>query len=65
MEEYKLLMVFEEVHGKMTGSCHAMVLYDDQDDCSRPTGVGCIKDGQCAWSNTIEELTFLYVTRDL
>lgn len=64
--EEKLLYLFKLIHGEMTGSCSAKVLYDDEYSSVDPKPrVACMKDGNECWSASREELIFDYVTRDL
>lgn len=61
-EEEKVLKVFSEIHGVVSGSCTARVSYDD---LMNITGVDVYKNGQIVWGATIQELAFDYATKDL
>lgn len=55
--EETVLQAFEAVHGKMTGSCYAEIIHDE-DDISEIVGVACMKDGNECWRATLAELSF-------
>lgn len=61
--EDKLLKLFFEVHGVVTGSCSKKVIYD-RGGRYMPIAIAVMKDGQECWRATREELVFEYVTRD-
>lgn len=42
IDGYKLLKMFTEVHGELSGACSAQVTYDDEQE---PNGVACWKNG--------------------
>lgn len=61
--EQKMLHLFELEHGPATGSCTAVVTYDE--DGYTPNGVDLVKDGDVCWHASRESLVFAYVTRDI
>ena len=63
-DEDKMLHMFELIEGKMTGSCSAEIVRDEE-DFDRLVAVACIKDGEVKWQTSREDLVFAYVTRDL
>ena len=69
--EEKMLYMFEQIEGKLTGSCSAVVgPININSNTNLPTKerdavVHCMKDGQSCWYMTREELLFNYITRDL
>jgi len=64
-QEEKLLWMFKEVHGEMTGSCYAEVRYVEEDYILRAVGVACMKDIYVCWEESTTQLTFSYLTRHL
>jgi hypothetical protein len=58
----KLLWMFEQVHGAMTGSCYTEV---NEDDDGVPVSVSCMKDGCECWTATKLDLVFDFLTKDL
>jgi hypothetical protein len=58
--EEKLLMMFNELEGPITGQCSAEVEYEN----GEPVGVNLMKDGHACWGKTKLELLFDYLTRD-
>jgi len=69
--EDKMLYMFEQIEGKLTGSYSAVVgPIDINSNTNLPTEerdavVHCMKDGQSCWYMTREKLLFNYITRDL
>lgn len=61
LDEDKMIKMFTEVYGEMTGSCYTEIEYNDM---MEPCGVNLMKDGNLCWGVTIAELTFLYLTKD-
>ena len=61
-EEEKLLWMFEQVHGEMTGACYAEVNYSYVDG---PVSVSCMKDGQVCWTTNKADLVFDFLTKHL
>lgn len=57
----KLLWMFEQVHGVMTGSCYALV----NEEHGEPVSVSCMKDGMACWTATKLDLVFDFLTKDL
>lgn len=53
--EKDVLNLFKKVHGEMTLSCSAEVVYDDE---SNVVGVACMKDNHEMWRSTLVELLF-------
>lgn len=53
--EEAVLKAFERVHGQMTGSCYAELMYDHNYDI---IGVACMKNGEVAWMTSLAELNF-------
>lgn len=61
-DEDKLLWMFKEVHGEITGACYIEVECDDMGD---PIAVHCMKDGNLCWTKTKLDLVFEYLTKHL
>jgi hypothetical protein len=61
-DDEKLMWMFEEVHGKITGSCYTEINYNDDQE---PIGVSVMKDGNLCWSRTKSDLVFEFLTRHL
>lgn len=62
-DESQVLAMFTKVHGALSPSCNAEVIYDDEFDI---VGVACLKNGYEAWRATLAEITFdLAVMREL
>jgi hypothetical protein len=57
----KLMWLFKQVHGEITGRCSAKVVYDDE---MNAIGVSVMKDGNTCWTATKEDLMFDYITRN-
>jgi hypothetical protein len=62
-DKEKLLWMFKEVHGEMTGACSAKLVYGE--DCYDPIGVACIKGGAICWQSSKIDLVFNYLTKHL
>ena len=60
--EEKLLWMFEQVHGKITGRCYVELVYDDEENA---TAVNVMKYGNLCWGTTKADLVFDYLTRHL
>ena len=63
-DEEKMMHMFELLEGKMTGSCSAEIVRDEE-GFDRPVAVACVKEGEVCWQTSREDLVFAYVTRDL
>lgn len=62
-DENKLMWLFEQVHGKITGSCYTELVYDEDND--KLIAVDVMKDGNLCWSASKLDLVFDYLTRHL
>ncbi len=60
--EQKMMWMFEQVHGKITGSCYTELFYDEYDELA---GVNVMKDGNLCWSVPKLNLVFDYLTKHL
>jgi hypothetical protein len=58
--EEELLWLFNQVHGEMTGSCHAEVIFNDNDS-SIVQHVALVKDGDVCWTASKEDLLVSYL----
>jgi hypothetical protein len=58
----KLLWLFKEVHGEMSGNCYTVVVYDEDEN---PIEVNVMKNGNRCWSASKADLVFDYITRHL
>ena len=63
-EEAKLMWMFEQVHGKITGRCYTEIRYEEDDLC-KPIQVDVMKYGNLCWSATKVDLVFDYLTKHL
>jgi hypothetical protein len=61
-DEDKLLWMFEQVHGTITGSCYTEI---DRDDSEDPIGISVMKDGNLCWYKTKLDIVFDYLTKPL
>lgn len=61
-DDEKMIWMFKEVHGELTGSCYLEVV-DDLD--GEPARIEVMKDGNLCWSKTKTDLVFDYLTKDL
>lgn len=61
-DEEKLLWMFKQVHGEITGSCYLEI--EEDDECN-PVAVLVRKDGNLCWKATKVDLMFGYLTRHL
>lgn len=59
-DEERLMWLFEQVHGKITGSCYTEV---NTDDDVKAVSISVMKDGNLCWIATREELVFDYLTK--
>jgi hypothetical protein len=59
--EEKLILMFNEVEGPMSGSCSTEIEWEH----GEAVAVNVIKDGYVAWSRTKQDLLFDYMTRDI
>lgn len=59
-DEEKPIWMFEQAHGKVTGSSYLEV-----DEDFPPSMIHVMKDGNVCWSKTKAELVFDYLTKDL
>jgi len=59
-DEEKILWMFEEVHGEMTGSCYTEVEYDD---FGKAIEVSVMKGGNVCWSESKADLVFSYLIK--
>ena len=57
-----LMLLFEYVHGRISGACYTKVFTDDEDS---PAEVAVIKDGNICWSVTKLDLVFEYIVRQI
>lgn len=62
-EEEKMLWMFIQAHGQLTGACYAEVEFNEERGDA--VAVHCMKDGHSCWSYTKAELVFEYLTRHL
>lgn len=61
IDEDKLMRMFKEVHGEMSGACCPEIEYDDMGD---PIGVRVMKHGNLCWSQPLAEIVFEYLTKE-
>jgi hypothetical protein len=61
-DEEKLMWMFEQVYGRITGSCYTEVEKDESDD---PIAVHVMKYGNYCWSKTKLDIVFDYLTKHL
>ncbi len=59
----KIMWMFEQVHGKITGNCYTEIVLDE--DGYTPIAVDVMKDGNLCWSATKVDLMFDYLTKHL
>lgn len=59
--ESQVLAAFEQVHGQLTGSCRAEVVYGEN---SEILGVACMKGSAEAWRSSIAEILFDLLVMD-
>jgi len=66
-DEEKMLWMFNEVHGKITGACYVEVgpAFEDDDAFDPELYVHLMKDGNICWSKSKAELVFDYITKPL
>lgn len=57
----KLILMFNEVHGPITGSCYTEITYNED---GNPDGINIMKDGNLCWRVSKEDLLFDYITRN-
>jgi hypothetical protein len=62
-DEEKLLWMFTEVHGPITGSCYTEI--DNDEYTGDPIGISVMKDGDLCWHRTKLDIVFEYLTRHL
>ena len=55
-EDEKMLWMFRETYGEMTGACSSQVLYSDY--TGEPEAVACMKYENICWSKNKTELMF-------
>ena len=60
-DEERIMILFEAVHGVISGSCYTELSYDDMGDL---VGVDVMKDGNFCWHSSKTDLLFDYITRD-
>lgn len=58
----KLLKMFTDIHGEITGSCYVQVQYNDNNEA---IGVSCMKDGNVCWTANKSDLLFDFITKNL
>jgi hypothetical protein len=63
-DDEKLMWMFEQVHGKISGACEAIVIYDDYNP-DKPIQIDVVKYGKLCWSATKLDLIFEFLTKDL
>jgi hypothetical protein len=61
-DEQKLMWMFEQVHGKITGACYTELVLDDGEN---PIAVEVRKNGNLCWTATKLDLVFDYLTKHL
>ena len=61
-DDKKLMWLFEQVHGRITGRCYTEVELDDNQD---PVGVSVMKDGNLCWYKSKLDIVFDYLTKHL
>lgn len=61
-DEEKLMWMFNQVHGEITGSCYTEVVYDEDEN---PVAVNVMKNGNLCWSADKTDLMFNYLTKHL
>jgi len=61
-DEDKLMWMFTEVHGNITGACYTEIVLDDEEN---PIAVEVRKNGNLCWSAAKVDLMFDYLTRHL
>ena len=62
IDEEKLLLLFGKVHGPITGSCYAEIVYNEDHN---PSGVNVMKEGNLCWNTSIVDLLFEYITENI
>lgn len=50
-----VLLVFERIHGEMSGACYAETITNEDGDT---VAVACMKNGHECWRATLAELAF-------
>lgn len=61
-DEEKMLWMFEQAHGKLSGNCSAEIINDHRGEAEE---VACVKDGEICWSKNKLDLVFDYLTKYL
>ena len=61
-DEEKLLWMFAEVYGEITGSCYREVIMDDSEE---PLGISVMKNGNLCWYKSKLDIVFDYLTKHL
>ena len=59
----KLLRMYKELHGEVTGSCYLEMMIDPDDEYT-PIGVQVMKDGNLCSTYTKTDLLFDYITKN-
>ena len=62
-DEEKLMWMFTQVHGEITGRCYTEIVLDEYG--RTPVAVAVMKDGNLCWSATKCDLVFDFLTRHL
>lgn len=62
--EEKLLKMYVEIHGEVTGSCSLEIWEDDSDYSNEELGVKVMKDGDLCFTVSKTDLLFDYVTKE-
>lgn len=57
----KLLLMYERIHGKPTGSCYLEVT----EEYDEPMMLHMMKGGVICWSMTKTDVLFDYITKDM
>ena len=60
--EEKLMLLFTEVHGEISGSLGTEIFYDEEYE---PVAVRVVKGGNVCWQATKLDLLFDYITEQI
>lgn len=60
-QKERLLWLFAQVHGEVSGSCYAEAV-EDEDEDDQFIAVNVMKNGNLCWSTTREELMLDFMT---
>ena len=60
-DKEKILWMFTQVHGEITGKCYIQIEEDD----GNVIGISVMKDNNLCWTRTKVDLIFEYLTKHL